>query len=208
MHIFSENRQKRVDFERFCHFSRNFRGAQEAQGAPRAAPGFCVLCDGTVNLASRLSSYNIIDKVTLKTNWELSFGIYLFGKVSGWNNIILISAKDMKYNRHPGIWFRSDSYKLHIVHSEGCNNLKWNSHGRVVFDLDNDWKTGQFHKIKFIAVEHETDANASRVSLYIDEVLKKSWTRSDICVGEEAYVYEADNYYNAANVALVDYKYQ
>ena len=159
---------------------------------------------GAVTLASRISGNNIIDRVSLKTNWELSFGIYLLGKQSGWRNIIHISTK-YDHDRQPAVWFHNNSYKLHIVHSKGCSS--YNHNDRIVVNVDYGWKTGQFHKFKFIAVQHETDAKASRVSLYIDDVLKESWIRSDTCVGREANVFVSKST-NSANVALVDYNYK
>ena len=75
------------------------------------------------------NTFEIEKKLT--RGWNISFEITPFGTLSGWSNIMHATTggnKDVYGDRRPGIWFHSETTRLHICSAvNGTKNYCFNS---------------------------------------------------------------------------------
>ena len=109
----------------------------------------------------------MVEKIRLSRNYEASFGLHLYAKpIEEFSSIIQISKTTEYQSKQLAMRFLSkNSYTLRIA-NKGCS--AWNNNeDNYSYDLDYGWSTGEFHTVKFRAIPHDTDADASAVFLFI-----------------------------------------
>ena len=168
--------------------------------------GYSLLSDNSC--VELLKRNTFIGTVTSTPNFDVSFGLHLFGTVSGWSNVLHVTQNSINEYRLPMVSFAPNSYEVLFDFGTNCNGQNgWEGSHNRWWNNDFGWQTGEYHTIKINGTEVDNDPNASHVKIFIDDIMLHETTKTGLCFGGQAELYASHNFYKAADLGMVNLEY-